>query len=101
MSSTNDRENLRLHRERKKVGESEGAKSTESVNTLSPTIFEVFWTKNVREEKVLERTDSMLGAGWTESFLANMYLGLFRCREFLKTDMGLTIVMTMGLIVTL
>ena len=84
-----------------KLAEVDGANPTESVSTLSPTTLDVIWTKNVRGEEGFERTDSMLGAGWTESFLAKMFLGRSSSREFLKADMGLTIVMIMGLFVTL
>ena len=63
------------------LAENEGEKSAELVDKMCQITLEVFWTQIVRGEECFERTDSMLkglGAGWTTSFLANVYPGLSR-----------------------
>ena len=64
-------------------------KSAEFVNKVCQVTLEAFWTQNVKGEEGFDRTDSMLeglGAGWTASFLANIYPSLSRylIKEFLQ-----------------
>ena len=62
------------------LAENEGEKSAELVDKMCQITLEVFWTQNVRGEECFERTDIMLkglGAGWTASFLTNVYPGTF------------------------
>ena len=81
-------------------------KSGEFIDKMCQITLEAFWTQNVRREEGFERTDSMLerlGAGWTASFLAKSYLGLSRylIKGFFKTITELSIVVILGLFVTI
>ena len=58
------------------LAENAGEKTAEFVNRMCQITLETFWTQEVKGQEGFERTDSMLeglGAGWTASFLANVY----------------------------
>ena len=70
-----------------------------------PSYLEAFWTQNIKGEEGFDRADSMLeglGAGWTASFLANVYPSLSRylINEFLQAVVELSIVELLALFVT-
>ena len=89
---------------RKEVNLVENAeeKSAEFLNRVCRVILEAFWTQNVKGEEGFDRTDSMLGAGWTASFLAKIYLSLSRylIKEFLQAVVEVSIVELIALFVT-
>ena len=58
-----------------------GEKSAEFVKKMCQVTLEAFWTQNAQGVEGFDKTDTMLeglGAGWTASFLANVYLSLSR-----------------------
>ena len=80
-------------------------KSAEFVNRVCQVTLKAFWTQNVKGEEGFDRTDSMLkglGAGWTASFLANVYPSLSRylIKEFLQAVVEVSIVELLALFVT-
>ena len=88
-----------------KLAENAEEKSAEFVNRMCQVTLEAFWTQNVQGEEGFDKTDTMLeglGAGWTGSFLANVYPSLSRylVEEFLKAVTKLSIVEILGMFVT-
>ena len=79
------------------LAENAEEKSVEFVNKMCQVILEAFWTQNAQGEEGFDKTDTMLeglGAGWTASFLANVYPSLSRylIGEFIKAVTKLSIV---------
>ena len=80
-------------------------KLAEFVNRVCQVTLEAFWTQKVRGEEGFDRNDSMLeglGAGWTVSFLANIYPTLFRylIKEFPQAVVEVSIKEILALFVT-
>ena len=80
-------------------------KSAEFVNRMCQITLQTFWTQEVKGQEVFERTDSMLeglGAGWTASFLAKVYLKVshYLIKEFLQAVVEVSIVELIALFVT-
>ena len=88
-----------------KLAENAEEKSDEFVNRVCQVTLEAFWTQKMRGQEGFDRTDSMLeglGAGWTASFLAEIYptLSRYLIKEFLQTVVEVAIVELLALFVT-
>ena len=87
------------------LAENAEEKAAEFVNRVCQVTLEAFWTQNVKGEEGFDRTDIMLeglGAGWSASFLANVYPSLSRLliRELLQAVTEVSIVEILALFVT-
>ena len=87
------------------LAENAEEKTAEFVNRMCQITLETFWTQEVKGEKGFERTYSMLeglGAGWTASFLAKVYLKVshYLIKEFLQEVVEISIVELLALFVT-
>ena len=87
------------------LAENAGEKTAEFVNRMCQITLETFWTQEVKGQEGFERTDSMLeglGAGWTASFLAEVYpkISHYLIKEFLQAVVEVSIVEQITLFVT-
>ena len=87
------------------LAENAEEKTAEFVNRLYQVTLETFWTEKVKGEEGFERTDSILeglGAGWTASFLAEVYpkLSRYLIKEILQALVEVSIEEILALFMT-
>ena len=87
------------------LAENTEEKTAEFVYRMCQITLETFWTQEVKEEEGFERTDSMLeglGAGWTASFLAEVYpkVSHYLMKEFFQAVVEVSKVQLLALFVT-